>query len=657
MCMKQIIAFFIFSIILLSAPFIAYPKENNGDKNSNKKKAEKLFANANIYEAQGEIKKSIEKLKEAINLDKTNTDYIYTLGKVIYKSGEVREYGTAIKAFKHLDSKFQINEKIDRYFYLGMLNYDFLKNLDSSENYFNKFLRLSVSSRNFDNLKKQAYATLNAIKLAKELKKDPKPYSPKELSFKSKSSLLSTISLSIIADGTIKAFVLNKSEQAYYLYDLVDDNLLNPTILPFDLYNNEINGGQVISSDGKRIYFTQCESLPDGLNCDIYYSSNKDGEWSEPIYIEEINSKNAIDCKPFVSYDNKRIFFVSEREGGIGLKDIWVSKIEENGKFSVPVNLGKPVNTSNDENSPFIHIGSNILYFSSKGHIGLGGYDIFYTKYDVASKSFEKPKNIGYPINTKNHEINIGINIDAESTFLTTIRYDKGKKTSFNMFNLYSEARPSAVTYTKGAIFDADTKEPLKARFEVIDPVSLKTIIFSYSDPYDGTFLIPIIPGKDYVVNVSRKDYLFYSNSIRLKDSDINTMKPSIFEVPISKIKKNGKFVLNNLLFDYRSSEIVDESLAELEKLKEFIIEHKNIYVEIIGHTDNLGTEEFNQKLSEARAVSVYNFLIEKGIERHKLTTLGKGSKEPLVSNATEEGQAKNRRTEVKVWKIIEVQE
>ena len=549
------------------------------------------------------------------------------------------------------------NEFLDKYYYLGSLYLDYNHDLERAKKYLIYFRNVTKGRGNYENYRQIAQSNLRQIANAEKLKNDPKKFNPIDIAIKDNPNI-EIVSLSLLADGNIKAFIFNKTEQDYSLSDMnVSGKISNVEKLPFELYTDEINGGQIVSPDGGRIYFTKSEQGEKGLQSDIYYSEKTAEGWGNPIYLESINSKNAIDCKPFITADNSRMFFISEREGGIGLKDIWVSNIE-GGEFSEPINLGKPVNTRNDENSPFVHIGGNVLYFSSKGHVGLGGYDVFFTKTDKNTGKYLSPQNIGFPINTKDDEINIKINIDATTTFLTTTSSYGGKgKSSLRMFDLYKEAKPARVTYARGKIFDGETREPLKARFEVIDPKSKSIVIYSISDPYTGVILLPIIPGNDYIINVSKEKYLFYSNSIKLKEFTIEDLTPPELEIPIYKIKKDGRFVLNNLVFDHKSSEILEESAVELDNLVAFLSKHTNIHIEVTGHTDNTGTKERNNELSLERATSVYNYLILHGFPKTKLSTRGAGSSSPIATNGTPEGRKKNRRTEVRVFRVEEITE
>jgi len=213
------------------------------------------------------------------------------------------------------------------------------------------------------------------------------------------------------------------------------------------------------------------------------------------------------------------------------------------------------------------------------------------------------------------------------------------------MFELYKEAQPTATTYFKGKVFDAETKEILDAKFELIDIETGKLIESSTSDKKTGEFFLCLPTGKNYALNVSKDEYMFFSENFALKEDNSKT-EPFLMDVPLHKIKKGEKVVLKNIFFDTNKYELKPQSKTELGKLISFLNANKNLKIEIGGHTDNVGSDTDNQLLSENRAKAVYNYLSEKGIETERLSFKGYGELQPIADNNTEEGRALNRRTE-----------
>jgi outer membrane protein OmpA-like peptidoglycan-associated protein len=413
---------------------------------------------------------------------------------------------------------------------------------------------------------------------------------------------------------------------------------------PLNTSDNE--GAQFITSDGKRMYFTACNRI-DGLGkCDIYMSEKTNTGWSEPFNLGEPVNSGYSEKQPSVSSDGKTLFFASNRPGSKGSFDLWTSTLDDKGKWSKPVNLGDSINTPDDEQSPFIHPDNQTLYFASNGLTGMGGYDLYYCR-KKGMNIWSTPVNLGYPINTFSDEVGIVVNAKGDIAYFASDRnQDKGR--DIFEFELYASARPLLVSYLKGKVFDAENKTPLDAKFELIDLKTSKIMNQAVSNKYSGEFLVCIPTDNDYALNVSRKGYLFYSENFTL--SGINDKsKPYNKDIPLQAIKEGKKVVLKNIFFETNSYELKPESKVELNKLLQFLNENAALKIEIGGHTDNVGNDGLNQKLSENRAKSVVNFLVAKGIVQNRIVSKGYGKTQPVADNGTEEGRALNRRTEFKI--------
>ncbi len=406
-------------------------------------------------------------------------------------------------------------------------------------------------------------------------------------------------------------------------------------------------GALCISPDSKYLFFTSCYR-PDGFgSCDLYYSKKTGDNWSKPKNLGPVVNSNKWESQPSFSSDGKTLYFASKRNGGKGSSDIWKTVLLSNGTWSKPENLGTPVNTTKAEMSPFIHPDDQTLYFSSEGHVGMGGADLFYTK-KVKNGNWPEPVNLGYPINTFADEINIIVNAKGEKAYISSDKFGGKGKFDIYCFDLYKEARPQPVTYMKGNVFDSESKNKLKACFELIDLNTGLVNVKSYSDSLNGEFLVVLPVNRDYALNISKDGYLFYSENFALTGvySDIH---PYLKDIALKPVRVGENVILRNIFFETDKYNLKKESEIELEKLIGFLNNNPYIQIEISGHTDNIGGGEYNLELSQNRAKAVYDYLILNGIKKNSLTYKGYGFLLPNDTNETEEGRTNNRRTEFKV--------
>jgi len=413
---------------------------------------------------------------------------------------------------------------------------------------------------------------------------------------------------------------------------------------PLNTKGNE--GAQTILVDGQIMYFTACNRADGKGRCDIYKSENQNNEWTEPINIGSPVNTAAWEAQPSISPDGKTLYFISNREGGIGQKDIWMSNLREDNTWSKPVNLGDKINSAGQEQSPFIHPDNKTLYFASDGLTGMGGFDLFKTTRNEDG-TWSEPQNLGYPINTTFDEIGLIVNAKGDRAFFSSDRLSNKGRDIFE-FELYEEVRPNPVSYIKGKVFDSDNKKRLKASFELISLEDNKLIMKAESNASTGEFLVCIPTDSDYALNVSKEGYLFYSDNFELKGLHKIT-DPYLKDIALNPIKTGEKIILRNIFYATDSYQLEEKSKVELSKLLEFLNNNPDLVIEISGHTDNVGTPEYNLQLSENRAKSVYNYLIENQIEENRLKYKGYGENEPISTNKTEEGRAENRRTEIKI--------
>jgi outer membrane protein OmpA-like peptidoglycan-associated protein/tetratricopeptide (TPR) repeat protein len=414
------------------------------------------------------------------------------------------------------------------------------------------------------------------------------------------------------------------------------------------LNSNDNEGAQCISQDGRFIVFTICGEGGMG-SCDLYWSKKVGNRWSKPRNLGAAVNSRYWDSQPSFSIDGKTLYFTSNRPGGKGGKDIWKTTLKANGQWGKAVNMGDSINTPQDETCPFIHYDDQTLYFASNGHIGMGGFDIFYSR-KLNDTTWSMPTNIGYPINTSGEEMNLIVGAGGKMAIFSSDKLEGYGGQDLYTFELYPEAQPVATTYMKGRVFDEKSKQPLAADFRIIDLENENEVVSATADPVTGSFLISLPVNKNYALNVSMDGYLFHSENIELLSGTPD--EPFLKNVGMKQLSVGESVVLKNVFFETNKYDLKDESRVELMKLHSFMQNNPAVSIEISGHTDNVGNDNNNQTLSENRAQAIYNFLIENGIEADRLSYKGYGETQPIDTNDTEEGRANNRRSEFKIKEI-----
>lgn len=410
-------------------------------------------------------------------------------------------------------------------------------------------------------------------------------------------------------------------------------------------------GAQSITADGQYMYFTAC-GRKDGLGrCDLYYSVREGDNWSQPRNLGPTINSAAWEAQPSISADGRVLYFVSNRKSGKGKMDIWRSELMENlpdggQRWSKPENMD--FNTANNEMSPFIHASNQYLVIASDGLPGMGSYDLYKLRLQEDGK-WSKPENLGYPINTYGEELGLVINAKSDKAYFSSNRLE-GKGKDIFVFDLPKEHQPPMVSWLKGKIYDVDNKENLYASLQLIDLSSKDTVARIHSDRVNGKYLVCLPAGKEYLFAAESEGYLYYSDHFSLLENQEKN-QPQELNIGLQKLVTGSEIVLRNVFFDTDSWEILPKSESELSILFKLMNQNQDLIVEISGHTDNTGSEEHNLSLSENRAKAVCDYLIAKGIEKERLLYKGFGSSKAIADNNTEEGKALNRRTEFRVVK------
>ncbi len=423
--------------------------------------------------------------------------------------------------------------------------------------------------------------------------------------------------------------------------------------LPYPFNTGKNQGASSLTIDNSIIYITICEFVSRNYdNCDIYYSTRTANGWTELINLgPNINGQNTWESQPSISADGKTLYFASIRNDNIGFdpnyptSDIWFSTKDINGNWSKAKNLGPKINTPGNEKSPFIHSDSQTLYFSSDGHKGLGGYDIFFSKF--REDEWSLPINLGYPINTKANDLGFVVNTQGTKAYFASNKLEGKGGWDIYSFDLYPEARPEKVLLVKGKLINDLGEVITEAKLEVRN-TRTKAISEGMIDSHTGNYAVAITSEKDkkddYLMVIKKEDYSFTSALIETNEETFIT--PINLDFEIKPIEKGKTVELKDIYYATASFEIDIKSLLVLDEFLIFLNENPSLKIEIRGHTDNIGSLQTNLNLSNNRAKAVYDYLINNGLEKNRLKYKGYGPNMPIATNETETGRAKNRRTE-----------
>jgi outer membrane protein OmpA-like peptidoglycan-associated protein len=517
------------------------------------------------------------------------------------------------------------------------------------------------------NLKEQAEKFLENAKFGENALKSPYPFKLVNMGDGINSPYYEYFP-SITADGSQFLFTRNMreglqmpSQEDFYMS--VNNNGKWTTAVPMKSINSQGNeGAPNISADGQFMFMVLCAEYGDNNyygvqgrkgygSCDIFFSQKINGKWSEPINVGPPINTSAWETQPSFSSDGRTLYFVrgSESREGIKYEDIYMSQIGLDGNFSEPVKLGPNVNTSDREESVYIHPDNMTLYFSSNGRPGMGGLDLYMSKRQ-ADGEWGPAINLGYPINTFMDENSLLVGPSGDIAYFASERAGGYGGLDIYQFEMPESFKPEKITYAKGKVYDSLTHVGLEAEFELIDIESQKSVLKSNS-ARDGNFLITLTANHNYLLNVSKKGYLYYSGEFSMKDVVTDYNHPFVMNVPLQPIGE-GEIELKGVFFDVDKYDLKPQSLAELKKLSDFLKKNPAVKGQLEGHTDNTGDKKKNQVLSENRAKAVYNWLTtEGGIDKARLSFIGYGDTKPKVPNDTPEHKAANRRTMFKMIK------
>ncbi len=393
---------------------------------------------------------------------------------------------------------------------------------------------------------------------------------------------------------------------------------------------------------------------------DLYKAQRENGVWNEPVPFGPNVNTNAHESSACYSFDHQWLYFVSDRvDGTIGGQDIFRSPWDETlNAWGTPEDLGPTVNTEFDEDGIFVHPDGRTIYFSSKGHNSIGGYDIFRSRFE--NNAWSAPENLGWPINSPDDDLFFVRTADGSTGFFSSdrsgglgeddvymVQFKNGDETVSADGGAMLIGEASGTIMLKGKIKSEAHSNGLSAVIEMVDLRSAKHVADFTTDGATGDFLLAIPAGRDYAMYVKADGYLPHSKNVSIpKGMDANDMNLDIVLEPMAA---GHKVALHNIFFETNSAILEQESLPELNQLYYLLEMHQDLRLLIEGHTDNTGSPELNAGLSAERAASVRDHLTKRGIKADRLEAVGSGETKPSAPNTSSSNRAKNRRTEIKV--------
>lgn len=638
----------------------------------------------NDYRHAGDIyfKQALPFLLRAQEFNPNNDELNFMLGFVYFNIEPMTD-----KAYKHLEAAYKLNPKLNEPDLTYALAWDLQLNLKWDEAI--KYYQITLDIANKEP-KDNAILIEELNKKIKECKFGSKYTSnPERVYVDNLGPAINTnypeYSAFITADESMIVFTACRDNttggkrdenNGSYFEDLYLSFKEHGKWAPSQNFGTNINSEDHdatagLSGDGSTLFIYKFRDKDGG---DIYVSKLSGNTWSKPEHLNKnINSKDH-ESSVSLSYDGKKLYFVSDRPGGLGDRDIYVSTLDAKGEWGPAVNLGPDINTKYAEEGVFMHPDGKTLYFSSKGHGTMGGFDIFKSVFE--NGKWGEPQNLGYPVNGPDDDVFFVVSGSGyHGYFASSKPGGYGDKDIYKITFLGAEKSPvlmnednllasvaapvsefkaekivtqgPKMTILKGIISDEQTKQPLEAQIELIDNEKNEVIATFKSNSTSGKYLVSLPSGKNYGIAVKREGYLFHSENFDLPASaDFQEVEKNI---ELKKIDIGKTIVLRNIFFDFDKATIRPESANELDRLIKLLNENPTIRIELGSHTDSKGSDDYNMKLSQSRSQSVVNYLITKGISASRLEAKGYGETKPIATNDTDEGRQENRRTEFKI--------
>ncbi|MCF8297912.1 MAG: OmpA family protein [Saprospiraceae bacterium] len=673
-----IILFLSFYTLNVLSQNIEFTEGNFPNKKEELKEAIENLTDGDYYFNEGFYEKALISYLNAEYFNPNNALLNYKIGRSYLQNSIYKQ-----KAIEYLNKAHEldknVSDDIDLYYAKAyQLNYEFDKSIVKYKEY-----RKTLSPSEIAKIGAQLDKRIEECHVGRELYNNPVRVHIENLGvhINSKYPDYSPI---INADESVMFFTSRRENTTGGMEDLYNSGYYEDIYITYNIEGE----WSAPYNPGKPLNTTMHDAIvgisPDGQKLFIYrgkggggiYQCNLEGlKWSKPIRLEKpINSKNHEPSASF-SYVERTIYFISDRPGGYGGTDIYTSRRMDNGEWSDAVNLGATLNTIYDEDAIFVHPDGKTIYFSSKGHKNMGGYDIFKSVFE--NGKWSEPKNMGYPINTPEDDVFFSMSADGRHGYYSTVRPDGFGGHDIYKIDFFGPVKPiinntednliaslaipvtesviepivdietHQLTLLKGFVRDEISNKPLKATIELVDNEKNEVLATFESNSSSGKYLVVLPSGKNYGIAVKAEGYLFHSENFDIPAATEYRIIEK--EITLKKIEVGKEIALHNIFFDYKKSELRKESINELDRLAKLLVDFPTLKIEISGHTDSLGTPEYNLELSIARAKSVGAYLVKKGISENRLTFVGYGSKKPVATNETEEGRQMNRRSEFKV--------
>jgi len=641
--MKHIIMFLL--AIMLAAPVF-----------SQKKKNQVVVGDASVlYYDMGKEAYGKEKYAEAINyfieslkVDSKNEDALYFLG-MSYKY--TNQPAKALEQFQILE-KLNPNYSPRFYYELGEAyggagQFDkasemqelFLKNYPSSadktlERHQAKYKMRYANEQ--ESLRKQKTFTKEPVRLSDKINSKYDEYAPVIDPTGTKLYFTSRRLGGISREDAYQ----ERGDEDIYFIEKVSGAWSEPKLMPSPINSESNEGIDFITSDGQLIGFSSSREDAIG-STDIYFSVLDGTAWSDQMNMGNVVNSDYWDSNSTISPEGNRIIFSSIRPYSNGLEDLYM--IEKNlvGEWSAAINLGGVVNTPFTETAPFLSQDGKTLYFSSDGHPGYGNLDIFKTVYENGKWSV--PVNLGTPLNTAGRDDYFTIGGSGEVGYFSRYGLD-GKNSDLYEIEIPESLRPQPTVVVEGIVTNSKTGERVAAHVMVEDLNSGEIIAVVKSNSVSGRYLVVLPSGKSYSVSANKETFFFHSERFDVAvDTKFETIKK---DIPLKPIEKGTKIVLNNIFFETGKATLTSQSKVELEKAIDLLNQNPSMVIEVGGHTDNVGDDDFNMKLSHDRAKSVRDYLVTGGIVSTRVQAKGYGETNPVATNDTDDGRKANRRTE-----------
>lgn len=690
--MKTLIAVLSFFIVFgASAQNIEFVKDNFPEKKAELKEILKIMEAGDDYFQQPQVmwKEAIPMYLQANDFNSNNALLNFKLGACYLHSTERN------KALIHLEKALSLNPTVDPRlnYYLGQayhLKYEF----DDAIKFYSKYQSAVMNNPDpwyLEELKMRIQQCYNG----KEVIKKPIRVFIDNLGdnintkFNEYGAVISADESVMIytarrdnsTGGKIDPILNEHFEDLYISYKQEDGSWSPSENLGENVNSKDHDAVSAVSADGQRVIVFLGRENNSG---DLYECVLTGDQWSKPESLgKNVNTKDYHESTGCYSPDGNTIYFVTNKPGGFGAHDIYVTHKDDKGKWGEATNIGNVINTKYDEEGVFMHPNGKTLYFSSKGHTSMGGYDIFKTVFNDATKRWSTPVNLGYPVNTADNDVFFVQSADGKHGYFTSTSQPetKGLRDLYmitflgpekpmvlnNEDNLLAEAtapikerviapvievKEAQLTILKGVITDFLSKAPLEASIEIVDNAANQVIATFKSNSKTGRYLVSLPAGKNYGIAVKKDGYLFHSENFDIPTTA--AFQEVEKNIELKQLAVGSKIVLRNIFFDLNKATLRAESTAELQRLVTLMNDVPTLKIELGGHTDSQGSDSYNLQLSKNRAKAVVDYLTKNGISADRLKWEGYGETQLVngcsngVKCSDKEHQL-NRRTEFKV--------